>query len=82
MQYEIDANAAKFKLYERQKSGSQAGQRLVRTLGKQARDTCVAAATPPDAAGERFMLPRDLLGQTATQRSAACEPLRTSGRER
>ena len=42
----------------------------------------MAAATPPDAAGERFMLPRDLLGQTATQRSAACEPLRTSGWER
>ena len=65
MQYEIDANAAKFKLYERQKS-SQAGLAACKTLGKQARDTCVAAATPPGAAGERFMLPRDLLGQTAT----------------
>jgi hypothetical protein len=42
----------------------------------------VAAASRPGAAGERFMLPRDLLGQTATQRSAACEPLRTSGWER
>ena len=81
MQYEIDANAAKFKLYERQKSGSQAGLAACKTLAS-TRDTCVAAATPPDAAGERFMLPRDLLGQTATEFSAACEPLRTSGWER
>ena len=67
-------NAAKFKAYEPQKRRQPSSLAAFKTLAA-ARDTCVAAATPPDAAGERFMLPRDLLGQTATQRSAACEPL-------
>ena len=74
-------NAAKFKAYEPQKRWQPSLLAACKTLAS-SRDTCVAKATPPDAAAERCRLPRDLLGQTATQRSAACEPLRTSGWER
>ena len=80
MRLESDANAAKFNAYELVQAGRRFRASGLKDTSKKTA-TVVAAATPPGAAGERFMLPRDLLGQTAT-RSAACEPLRTSGWER
>ena len=82
MQLGIDANAAKFKVYERRLQNHRRAHLAHRGTRNFTTQPCATAATPPDAAGERFMLTGDLLGQTATQRSAACEPLRTSGWER
>ena len=47
MQYEIDANAAKFKAYERQKLAAKLRGLAAQTLASDARQPCVAAATLP-----------------------------------